>query len=81
MLKVRSGHTGRVTITLRTLTTAPLTLDVQDDCAAGFETMLFAGNDARADYPDTCASGGYGKSCNGVACDGDVRTGEVWKLE
>lgn len=65
-LKVRSGHTGRVTITLRNLTIAPLTLDVQDDCAAGFETMLFAGNDARADYANTCASGGgYGRSCNG----------------
>ncbi len=62
-LKVRSGDTGRVTVTLRNLTAAPLVLDVQDDCAAGFETMLFASDDSRADYPE-CAFG-HGRSCNG----------------
>jgi hypothetical protein len=60
-LKVRSGDTGRVTITLRNLTAAPLSLDVQDDCAYGFEPMLFAGNDTFRESP-----GVAGRSCNRI---------------
>lgn len=62
-LVVRSGKTGRVRITLRNLTAAPLPLDLSEACGATFEPMLFSSNDTRADFPDTCLVGDGG-SCN-----------------
>jgi len=64
-LTVRSGRAGRVTITLRNLTMAPLPLYVGLDCVNGFETMLFTRKDTRADLPECGLVRDMG-SCNAL---------------
>lgn len=49
-LRLRSGETGRVRITIRNLTAAPVPFDVNISCGpGGFETMLVTSDDTRAD--------------------------------
>jgi hypothetical protein len=65
-LVVRSGRTGRVKITLRNLTAAPLTLDLSEACGATFETMLLSSDDTRVDFPEETCHVRAGPSCTVV---------------